>query len=250
LARELITDAAWGWVDAQGNAHIEAPGVLVHIERPPAHGRVEELLRIPPQGERVVRYLLDHYPDAPRWSDLSVETQLDRGYTSRIVRKLVEAGLVSKRPRGPIVVEYPAELFEAWRASTRPVTEMGWFVDLPPRKLADRLMDARKNQCAITGVFAAGLLTGFQDSERVEAFVSDRAAGRRLASTLGGVIAERGPNLQLLVHRDPGIVRIGASRTRGLTFVSHAQIYLDAVVRGRGRDLDTAARFRREFLKW
>src|SRR6266850_7566542 len=141
LARELITDAAWGWVDAQGNAHIEAPGVLVHIERPPAHGRVEELLRIPPQGERVVRYLLDHYPDAPRWSDLSVETQLDRGYTSRIVRKLVEAGLVSKRPRGPIVVEYPAELFEAWRASTRPVTEMGWFVDLPPRKLADRLMD-------------------------------------------------------------------------------------------------------------
>ncbi|TMD62039.1 MAG: MarR family transcriptional regulator, partial [Chloroflexi bacterium] len=127
LSKELLRDAKWGWIDDEGNAHIEAPGVLIHIERPATGQIALSAVRIPPQGERIVRYLLDRYPEPVRWNELRRTTLLDRGYTSRIVRRLAAAGLVTSQLRRPISVVSPAELFESWRSMPEHITETQWF---------------------------------------------------------------------------------------------------------------------------
>jgi hypothetical protein len=167
-----------------------------------------------------------------------------------MVRRLVEAGLATREPRGPIVVPFPTELFESWRLSPIRSAESQWFIDKSPKKIAEALTEATRGRVAFTGVFAAGVLTGLQDPERVEAYVLDRAAARKAARALGGEAAERGTNLSLLAPRDPAVLSLGSRKERGLPIVSISQAYRDALVRGRGRDLETAAQLRRQFLRW
>lgn len=252
-ARKRIEEASWSWV-AGGSAHIEADGILIHIERPPAERSRERLsLVIPPQGERIVRYLLDHHPRTPRFSELARLTRLDKGYASRILRRLAETGLVAYERNRPIDVPYPAELFELWQTVPPRLTESRWFVSERggPRGLAARVREqAGTGQVAFTGTFAAGLLVPRIDAERVECFVNDLQTARRIVERFDAESVDRGYNLVFLVHRDPGILSIGVSQADDLPLVSVSQIYRDALQRGRGREREAANELRRELLRW
>jgi CRP-like cAMP-binding protein len=205
---------------------------------------------VPPQGERVVRHLLDHYPKRFRWIELAHATQLDRGYTTRVLKRLEEAGLLSRERGKPVDLPYPAELFELWRSGSARVVETNWACAIRPDQIAQRLARHAGEDLVLTGVYAAGRLTGVLDAERVEAYVVDLRSARRLAKAVGAEPTERGANLVLLIHRDPAVISIGASETDGLRFASASQIYKDAVQRSRGRETEAAAALRRQRLRW
>ena len=253
-AKESIEGARWGWVETSGNAHIATNGIFVHIERPPAQtSRSAGSLLIPPQGERIVRHLLDAYPRGQRFTDLARATQLDKGYTSRILAKLRETGLVTYERNKPVEVAYPAELFELWQTGPVRTIESPWFVAAPSdlRRLAARIREgAGRGRIAFTGVFAANLLVEHIEPERIDCYVDDLRTATRIAERLGGSRVKSGVNLLFLVHRDPGILSIGIRSVDDIPVASPTQVYRDALDRGRGREREAANMLRRELLTW
>lgn len=253
--REGIEARGWSWLESRGNAHIQGPGVLLHVDRRAAasSSRRGDEISIPPQGERVVRHLLDHYPSSYRFTEIARDTKLDRGYTSRILRRLHDAGFVRYERNRPVEVVSPSELFELWQTIPPRTLESPWFVSRagPLARLASRVAElAGPERYAMTGIFGANLLVPHLESERVDCYVSDLRSANRLGVDLGAERVERGANVLLLIHRDPGILTIGARDVRGLTVVSPSQLYRDAFLRGRGREREAANELRRQVLRW
>ena len=253
-AKRAVESAGWGWLDTSGSVHIESGDTYIHIERSAGRNATRPgRLVIPPQGERIVRFLLDEYPKSGRISEVALQTRLDKGYTSRMLKRLRQAGLVSYARRTAVEVTSPAELFEFWRTTPRRIVESSWFVERPSqiRALAAEIQrKAGENGSALTGVFAAGLLTARMEPEAIECYVSDLRTAVHIGQQLGGERVERGRNVTFLSHRDPGILTVGASRRRDYVVASISQIYRDAIDRARGREVELASELRRRYLKW
>lgn len=249
-ARHHLEEASWGWIDGDGNARIVGDDLYVRIERPETTRR-SAALPVPPQADRIVRLLLDNYPSEFRLTDIASRTELDKGYASRMVRRILESGTAEREGRGPVRVSFPADLFELWsRGPERAETTM-WFARGDLSDLVKRVQHSSQSQlAALTGVYAAALLAPHMTPERVEVFVTDRRAAARLGRELGAERVDRGANLHLLIPRDPGIVHIGGTRESGNRLVSTTQIYRDVIQRGRGREREAADFLRRERLAW
>lgn len=249
-ARDALEAAGWGWIDGAGSARFRNDAVLVHIEKP---GRVKKDSSVPvsPQGERVVRRLLDDYPRAYRMSELARLTKLDLGYTHRIVQRLVDAGMASREPRAPVQLDYPAELFELWTNGPHRTTSDLRFVSGSPTEIVKRLFDhARAPRMALTGPIASSILAPFSSVEFVDVYVSDRRTANEVAGDLGAESVERGGNLRFLVHRDPAIVSTGSQKVGRTRLVSTTQIYRDVLRLGQGREREAADVLRRGLLRW
>jgi len=252
-AKQVIEAAGWGWIDASGSAHVAAKGVFVHVEKPARRDRIHGRLVVPPQGERIVRLLLDHYPSSARLSDIAVETKLDKGYTSRMLKRLRQTGLVTYESRLPVEVAFPAELFELWRTTPRRVVESKWHFSKPSRLhlLAKEIQrHAGESRAAFTGPFASSLLVGHMEVERIDCYLSDVRLAARIGEQLGGERTDRGSNVTFLSHRDPGVLTIGTSHRREFDVASVSQVYRDTLEIGRGREAELANEVRRQLLRW
>ena len=248
--RQLLEDSGWGWIDQNGNIGIVADDLFIRVERPESR-RSTGALTLPPQAERIVRHLLDNYPREFRLTEIATETDLDKGYTSRMVRRLLESGTVAREGRGPIRVTFPAELFELWAHGPGRAEATLWFAPGSPAELAAGIgrFDHWKHT-ALTGVQAAALIAPHVTPERLEVFVRDGRTAAAIALNLGAERVERGSNLEFLVPRDPGIVRVGTRMHSGHRIASTSQVYRDVLQRGRGREREGAEVVRREWLKW
>lgn len=247
--KELLERSGWGWIDGAGGARIADGNLFVYIDRP---NRLSTSgLQVPPQAERIVRLLLDAYPREFRVTEIANETDLDKGYTSRMVRRLVDSGTVARAERGPVRVASPTELFELWSHGPDRAEPTLWFVPGEPAAIAKRLQDSvRSDELAFTGVYAATLLAPHVTTETVEAYVVDRRAALAIGKKIGAERVDRGSNLSLLVPRDPALTRIGAQTRAGHRVASVTQIYRDVIQRGRGREQEAAGFLRREQLRW
>lgn len=248
--RQLLEDSGWGWIDQNGNIGILGDDLFIRVERPESQ-RSTGALTLPPQAERIVRHLLDNYPREFRLTEIATETELDKGYTSRMVRRLLESGTVAREGRGPIRVTFPAELFELWaRGPERSETTL-WFASGSPDEITTAIghVDHWKHT-ALTGMQAAALIAPHVTPERLEVFVTDGRTAAAIALNLGAEQVERGSNLEFLVPRDPGIVRMGTRMHSGHRIASISQVYRDVLQRGRGREREAGEALRREWLKW
>jgi hypothetical protein len=99
---DLCKEHGLSWIDLSGNAHIKAPGLLIHIEGRPNKfkkaGRPANVFA--PKGARIVRQLLINPKQGHSQRELSQITGLDEGYTSRIVRRLEELHLIDRDDKG------------------------------------------------------------------------------------------------------------------------------------------------------
>lgn len=227
----LCDEANIGWIDLSGNARLIAPGLRIIIEGKPNQfkrpGRPRSLFA--PKSSRIARHLLIHHGQSMTQRELATSTDMDEGFTSRIVRQLIKQDLVARGPDGELSLADYATMLDAWsdaydfskhRIVRAHIAARSGEETL--RHVADSLEQSSVTWAA-TGLSGAWLVNPFASFRLTTFFVSQipdslEAMGMREES--------RGENVWLVVPNDYGVFD-GAADFGGIRCVHPVQIYVD-----------------------
>lgn len=221
------------WVDASGNAHVDAPPMFVHVEGKPnrfaQRGRPSNPFA--PKSARVTRYLLSDPQSFRSEREIAAATDMDRSYVGRVVGRLERLELLVRDEHGGVRPTDPRALREAWaerydfehhtilrgNVAARTGEEL-------TNRVSEFLADATARHAA-TGLAAAWLLAPFASFRVVTWYVEAPLDAGRLAD-LGFRENPSGANLWLVVPDDEGVFH-GSSRQGGIPCVAPVQAWLD-----------------------
>jgi hypothetical protein len=216
-----------------GNAHVQAPGLLLHVEGRPNkftnRGRPASVFA--PRSSRVTRILLR---DPHQWwgqQELAKESGLGRGYISRIVRRLEDDQLIGRDDRRRVRPNDPGQFLDAWRneySFDKHDALVGHVTARTGEELTDQVATTLKDHAieyAVTGLAGAALLAPFAAYRRVTVFVKSRVQ-KDLLKSLKFRDEERGANLWL-VHPKDDSVFWDSRKVEGVECASPLQVYLD-----------------------
>lgn len=254
VGKKLCAESEVSWLDLSGNADIRAPGIRIFVE-----GKDNQFVHrgrpssaFAPKSARVARHMLIE-PD--RWfrqQDLAKETQLDDGFTSRIVRRLVEDGLVDRNGEGLVKVREPGRLLDAWSEVydfNKHRIIRGHITARSGDGLADQLgsvLAKRRIPYAATGLAAAWAHTQFAGF-RVATFYVASELPKGLLTEAGFREEPRGANVWLVDPNDDGVFD-GATTVNGLRVAHPIQTYLDLGAHAE-RAVEAAAELRTRLFK-
>ena len=232
VAQELCAQAELPWLDLSGNARIIAPGIfyqnLGNPNRFRRAGRPESAFG--PKGARITRRLLMEPTKPLRQRSLAYGTGLDEGHTSRIVGKLLEAGLVNRGEDG-IRVTDPNALLAAWREDYRfdrhhvirgHIASRGG--DLLIRAISE-ILSRLEEPYAATALPAAWLWTRYAGFRLATVYLSTLPSAG-LKKELGFREEARGANTWLVVPNDEGVFD-GVELVDAIRCVHPVQAYVD-----------------------
>lgn len=232
LGKRLCLEREIPWADLSGNAHIVDRDLFIHVEGLPngfkTPGRPESIFA--PAASRVTRWLLAQTPKPQPQRDIARSTDLDEGFTSRIVRRLTAEGFTTKQGR-QVVVNDPELLLSAWyeaydfsqhvivRAHGVARTSEALCADLSTRMIRARIAHAA------TGLAAAWLHTRFAGFRLVSFFVEEPLFDGALEQLQLRQV-ERGENVWIIVPRDKGVF-VPTEHVDGIPCVHKVQTYVD-----------------------
>lgn len=253
--RSFCDEHKLSWIDLSGNAYIKAPGLLIHVEGRPNRfkraGRPSNVFA--PKSSRVARQLLIEPERSFTQRELSQETGLDEGHTSRIVRRLEEIRLIARDDRGSLKPYDPDQLLDAWHEVydfNKHQTIKGHIAARSGEELLYRIattLAEHEIDYAATGLTAAWQYTRFAKFRLVTFYFLDPPSGK-LFDWLHFREDERGANTWLVVPNDEGVFH-GSTARDGILCVHPVQIYLD--LKGHPeRATEAAYMVRQEYLKW
>jgi len=253
--RRLCEEHEVAWLDLSGNARIKAPGLFIKIEGIPNRfkraGRPPNLFA--PKSSRIVRQFLIQPERALNQRELSQATDLDEGYTSRIVRRFEETGLIVRDDKGLLKPRDPEQLLDAWYEVydfTRHRVIKGHVAARSGEELLRKIAGVLEKQApgyAATGLGAAWLYSHFANF-RLVTFYLPNAPGNALFNALGFHEDEKGANTWLVVPNDEGVFH-GSEIREGLRCVHALQVYLDLKDHPE-RSSEATSRLRQDYLKW
>lgn len=222
-----------GWVDLSGNADLSTDSFLIHVEGKPNQFKQKGRPSNPfaPKSSRISRFLLIHSNRRFRQKEIAERTGVGRGWTSKVVRRLEEKGLIRRGEDGRIEVPNPSLLLSAWHERydfskhrvLKGTVASKDSVDLT-RRLAETF-ESDSVEYAATGLAAAWLLTQFARF-RIVTFYLDRLPGEDLKRKIGLREDPAGANVWLVVPNDEGVFH-GASVEEQVRHVHPVQTYLD-----------------------
>ena len=231
-AQERCTQADLPWLDLSGNARIIAPGIfyqnLGNPNRFRRAGRPESAFG--PRGARITRRLLMEPTKPVRQRTLASSTGLDEGHTSRIVGKLLEAGLVEREADG-IRATDQGMLLDAWREEYRfdrhhmirgHIASRGG--DLLIQTISE-ILSRVEEPYAATALPAAWLWTRYAGFRLSTVYLSNPPSAG-LKKELGFREEARGANTWLVVPNDDGVFD-GVELVDGIHCVHPVQAYVD-----------------------
>ncbi len=253
--RERCADAHVAWMDLSGNARIFAPGLRILIDGQPnrykRRGRPSSAFA--PKGSRVARWLLMHPAEFLTQRDIAQRTHTDEGYTSRIVGKLEDDGLIARDDSGAIKPRDPGLLLDAWRDAydfSKHRIIRGHIAaragDALLHQLADALATASVAYAA-TGLAAAWLLDRFAGFRIASLYLGGEPSDELLAS-LSFREDARGADAWLIIPNDEGVFH-GTTTREGVHCVHPVQAYLDLHAHPERAD-EAAQKLRAEHLNW
>jgi hypothetical protein len=255
VGRERCAEAGVSWLDLSGNARIIGPALRIIIEGKPNHfkrkGRPSSAFA--PKSSRIARWLLMHPEKAITQRELARATDMDEGFTSRIVAKLEEDNLIVRDPRGSVKPRDPDLLLDAWREEydfEKHYIILGHIParsgDVLMRMIAGALAKASVDYAA-TGVAAAWLLDRFAGFRIASVYLHEEPSPELLES-LSFHEDESGANTWLVVPNDAGVFH-GASVHDRIRCVHPVQVYLD--LKGHPeRSKEAAEKLRADHLNW
>jgi hypothetical protein len=253
--RRLCEEKGIAWLDLSGNARIKAPGLLVNVEGKPnrfkSAGRPPNLFA--PKSSRITRQMLIESGLGFSQRELALTSGLDEGYTSRIVRRLEESGLVIRDKGNHLKPEEPDQLLDAWSEVYdfgKHHIIKGHVAARSGEELLHRIaevFDQEDIDYASSGLGAAWLYTHFANFRLVTFYLS-HVPTDELSHTLGFREDDRGANTWLVVPNDEGVFH-GSDLQEGIRCVHPVQVYLDLKAHPE-RSAEAASRLREEYLKW
>jgi Transcriptional regulator, AbiEi antitoxin, Type IV TA system len=206
-AREILRDHGIAVVDGLGNAHIELPGLLLHLQggkRPP---RRDLPARLVGKAGIVAQALLLDPKRSWQINDLAKRARVSPGLAHRVMARLDREGVTTIEGAGPQRVRRvanPSALLDLWAEEDRPAarrTSAHLLARSPEHllmMLGETLRDS-KFDYAVTGAGAASLLAPFVTAVPVfDVWVGAAADPTRFLDTTGAEKVDAGQNLVLL----------------------------------------------------
>lgn len=252
-AQKRCAQAELPWLDLSGNARIVVPGIfyqnLGHPNRFRRPGRPESAFG--PKGSRITRRLLMEPSKAVRQRAIASSTGLNEGHVSRIVGKLLEAGLVAREADG-IRATDPGTLLDAWREEyrfdrhdvIRGHISAGGGESLT-HSIAKILSKADMPHAA-TALAAAWSWTRHAGFRLATVYLASHPSAG-IKEALGFREEPRGANTWLVVPNDEGVFD-GVEFVDGIRCVHPVQTYLDLKDHPE-RSIEAAAAIRRRLLR-
>lgn len=233
-ARMILQNHGVAVVDGLGNAHIELPGLLFHLEGRGARRRPRRA-RLSGKTGVVAQALLLHPERAWQVQDLAKGAQVSAGLAHRVLTRLEGEGIIAAEGTGPNrmrrVIDATA-LLDLWAEENvdRPTRTLGYLLAQTPRQLikeVGRNLGRSGIDYALTGAAAASLVAPFVTAVPVvEVWVRATAAPDELYE---GAQADRvtdGQNIVFLQAKDdtPLAFRVKA---RGLWVANRFRLYAE-----------------------
>jgi hypothetical protein len=249
--RKALEAAGVSYFDFHGNVHIEAPGLLVHVQMPVTQESSSALGIV---GVRGVQTILGQPERAWGVSDLAREARMSAGQAQNVMKILEGETLVTTDGRGPSRrrrVSDPGRLLD-WLSLQKPGKEprgklscslYGRTPEAVWRAISSRLDGVEH---AITGAAAAAILgVGPTSLPRTVVRVAGRGPLRLVAERLKAEPTERGANV--LLWSDTGLLGVtGSVAAEGKIVAPKVRVYIDLEAELRGADL--ASEFRERVL--
>ncbi len=258
-ARRILTDHGIGLADGRGNAHLELPGVLIHVEAAPeAPGRPSPAgqPRLAGKAGLAAQALLLHPNRTWGVNELAEETGISAGLAHRVLARLEAEHVLVSRGRGPNKlreVADPGALLALWAEEARDrgvVRTPAYVLARSPRELLERVsgaMESKDVPHAATGAAAASLLAPFVTAVPVtELWLGSSVAPDEAVAAVGGEVVEDGNNVVLLQAADDTPLAF-SRQVEGVWVANPFRIYRD-LLRDPRRGREQAQRFREEVI--
>jgi hypothetical protein len=251
VGRRICEKEGVSWFDLSGNASIRAPGLRIEIEGKPNKfkrlGRPKNLFA--PKSARITRWFLMQKDESFSQRELARLSELDEGFTSRIVRGLEEQGLVTRAPDGQVsVLDYDALLdawLEAYEFSKHKISR-GHIASRSSDEVLKRISGStEEGSYAVTGLAGAWFYSGFAGFRIVAVYVK-KMPSAEWKRKVGFLDSERGENVWLIQPDDDGVFQ-GSRIVDGVRCVHPVQVYLD-LKNHPERSKDAAAELRTKLL--
>jgi hypothetical protein len=231
--RKRCAEANVAWLDLSGNARIFAPGLRILVDGKPnqfkRRGRPSSAFA--PKSSRITRWLLMHPLEPLTQREIARATNTDEGYTSKIVGKLEQDGLIFKNRSGAIAARNPSLLLDAWREAydfSKHHIIRGHVAARSGNSLLQQLANSflkASAKHAVTGLAAAWLLDRFAGFRTTTIYLAEEPSSG-LLQAISFREEERGANVWLVIPNDEGIFH-GAGEVNSVRCVHPVQVYLD-----------------------
>ena len=255
---DLCQEANVSWLDLSGNARIIAKGLNINVRgrknMVKQRGRRANLFS--PRSSNIARQLLFEYGKPFTQQELAIRSGLDRGYTSRIVKRLDEEGFI-KRDRGDkggkIWLPNPELLLEAWRDEYDFQKHQIFHGHVASRSgestqsQVSRALRGLGEEHFATGLGAAWLYNKFTSFRMTTIYLRDYPS-KRIRDAIKVDMGEEGANLWMVVPCDRGVLD-GRRVNDEIPIVSPIQTYLDLKSHPE-RASEAAAELRKTHLTW
>lgn len=257
-AREVLRKHGIAVVDGLGNAHIELPGLLFHLEgRRKPRGAGAPATRLRGKSGNVAQALLLHPERAWQIADLARVAQVSTALAHRVLTRLEREDVVVAEGAGPRRVRRitnPTALLDLWAEENveRPTRTHAYLLAQTPerliRALGDRLGSSRIDY-ALTGAAAGSLVAPFITTVPVvEVWVQATAAAEQFCTAVGAETVADGHNLVFLQGRDDTPLAF-REQSSDLWVVNQFRLYID-LRRDPRRGREQADHLRREVIRF
>lgn len=256
--RRILEDHGIAFVDGIGNAHIELPGLLFHLEGQRRPGRTKVTparTRLRGKTGVVAQALLLDPERTWQVKDLAEEAHVSAALTHRVLTRLEEEGIVSAEGSGPTRVRRvtnPTALLDLWADENFERTNrilaylLAQTAQRLIRELGDRLEGSGISH-ALTGAAAASLVAPFITAVPVvEAWITATAAPEELREAAGVEPVTDGQNVVFLQAKDDTPLAFREQRS-GLWVANRFRLYAD-LRRDPRRGREQAEHLRREVI--
>jgi hypothetical protein len=255
VGRNLCQDNGVSWADLSGNADISAPDLRILIHGEPnlykSLGRPSSPFA--PKSARIARWLLINADKFITQRELSFATNMDEGFTSRIVSRLEAKELISRKKDGSIIVPDPDLLLDSWREKydfKKNRIVKGYIAARSSNEILEKISDLLLEEDikhATTGLSGAWLYSKFA-SFRIVTFYIDRQLPKELTRILGFREEKSGSNVWFVIPKDEGVFQ-GSKKVENVNCAHPVQVYLDLLGHPE-RAKEAADNLRKTFLNW
>jgi hypothetical protein len=253
-ARDILREHGIAIVDGLGNAHIELPGLLLHLQGSKRPRRDQPAQLVGKAGVVAQALLLD---PSRVWqvSELAERAQVSGGLAHRVLARLDREGVTVTEGSGPRRVRRvtdPTALFDLWAEEDRPRAERttGHLLARTPEQLISKLgekLGDRVVDYAVTGAAAASLIAPFATAVPViDVWTSASTNPKEWFDAVGAEQVESGQNIALLQAKHDGPLAFREKR-EAISVANKFRVYVDLLADPR-RGAEQAKHLRSEVI--